>query len=171
MNSWHITRQWRGNTVAFKKLAIGNDHTAVEMKNEIMAYLEEKGYEVVNVGTDSPERFNYPVSGYKVAKMVASGEVDGGILICGTGVGISLAANKVKGIRAVVCSEPYSARLSRMHNNTNIVAFGARVIGVETAKDIVDAWLGAEYEGGRHQVRVDMLAEIEETQALKAAEE
>ena len=140
------------------------------MKNEIMAYLEEKGYEVVNVGTDSPERFNYPVSGYKVAKMVASGEVDGGILICGTGVGISLAANKVKGIRAVVCSEPYSARLSRMHNNTNIVAFGARVIGVETAKDIVDAWLGAEYEGGRHQVRVDMLAEIEETQALKAAE-
>ena len=157
--------------MAFKKLAIGNDHTAVEMKNEIMAYLEEKGYEVVNVGTDSPERFNYPVSGYKVAKMVASGEVDGGILICGTGVGISLAANKVKGIRAVVCSESYSARLSRMHNNTNIVAFGARVIGVETAKDIVDAWLGAEYEGGRHQVRVDMLAEIEETQALKAAEE
>ncbi len=157
--------------MAFKKLAIGNDHTAVEMKNEIMAYLEEKGYEVVNVGTDSPERFNYPVSGYKVAKMVVSGEVDGGILICGTGVGISLAANKVKGIRAVVCSEPYSARLSRMHNNTNIVAFGARVIGVETAKDIVDAWLGAEYEGGRHQVRVDMLAEIEETQALKAAEE
>ena len=157
--------------MAFKKLAIGNDHTAVEMKNEIMAYLEEKGYEVVNVGTDSPERFNYPVSGYKVAKMVASGEVDGGILICGTGVGISLAANKVKGIRAVVCSEPYSARLSRMHNNTNIVAVGARVIGVETAKDIVDAWLGAEYEGGRHQVRVDMLAEIEETQALKAAEE
>ena len=157
--------------MAFKKLAIGNDHTAVEMKNEIMAYLEEKGYEVVNVGTDSPERFNYPVSGYKVAKMVASGEVDGGILICGTGVGISLAANKVKGIRAAVCSEPYSARLSRMHNNTNIVAFGARVIGVETAKDIVDAWLGAEYEGGRHQVRVDMLAEIEETQALKAAEE
>ncbi len=157
--------------MAFKKLAIGNDHVAVEMKNEIMAYLQEKGYEVVNVGTDSPERFNYPVSGYKVAKMVASGEVDGGILICGTGVGISLSANKVHGIRCVTCSEPYSARLSRQHNNTNCVAFGARVVGIETAKDIVDAWLGAEYEGGRHQVRIDMLAEIETTQALKAAED
>ena len=156
--------------MAFKKLAIGNDHVAVEMKKEIMAYLQEKGYEVINVGTDSTERFNYPVSGYKVAKMVASGEVDGGILICGTGVGISLSANKVEGIRAVVCSEPYSARLSRQHNNTNIVAFGARVIGVETAKDIVDAWLGAEYEGGRHEARVHMLTEIEQTQKLAAAE-
>lgn len=157
--------------MAFKKLAIGNDHVAVEMKNEIMAYLQEKGYEVINVGTDSTERFNYPVSGYKVAKMVASGEVDGGILICGTGVGISLSANKVQGIRCVTCSEPYSARLSRQHNNTNIVAFGARVIGIETAKDIVDAWLGAEFEGGRHQVRIDMIKEIEETQHLAAAEE
>lgn len=155
----------------FKKLAIGNDHTAVEMKNEIKAYVEAKGIEVINVGTDSSERCNYPVYGYKVAKMVASGEVDGGILICGTGVGIGLAANKVKGIRAVTCSEPYSARLSRHHNNTNIVTFGARVIGVETAKDIVDAWLGADYDGGRHQTRIDMISEIEETQALKAADE
>lgn len=156
--------------MAMHKLAIGNDHTAVELKNEIKAYLEEKGYEIVNVGTDSSESFNYPISGYKVARMVADGEVDGGILICGTGVGISLAANKVEGIRAVVCSEPYSARLSRMHNNTNIVAFGARVIGPETAKDIVDAWLGAEYEGGRHEARVAMLTEIEQTQSLAAAE-
>ena len=157
--------------MAFKKLAIGNDHVAVEMKKEIMAYLQEKGYEVINVGTDSTERFNYPVSGYKVAKMVASGEVDGGILICGTGVGISLSANKVHGIRCVTCSEPYSARLSRQHNNTNCVAFGARVVGIETAKDIVDAWLGAEYEGGRHQVRIDMIDEIQKTQKLAAAEE
>ena len=157
--------------MAFKKLAIGNDHVAVDMKNEIMAYLQEKGYEVVNVGTDSPERFNYPVSGYKVARMVADGEVDGGILICGTGVGISLSANKVHGVRAVVCSEPYSARLSRQHNDTNIVAFGARVVGVETAKDIVDAWLGAEYEGGRHQVRIDMIEEIGRSQHLAAAGE
>lgn len=156
--------------MAMHRLAIGNDHVAVEMKNQIKAYLEEKGYEIVNVGTDSTERFNYPVSGYKVARMVASGEVDGGVLICGTGVGISLAANKVRGIRAVVCSEPYSARLSRQHNNSNIVAFGARVIGVETAKDIVDAWLGAEYEGGRHQTRIDMITEIEETQQLKAVD-
>ena len=152
------------------KLAIGNDHAAVELKFEIMEHLKERGIEVVNVGTDTHDRFNYPVAGYKVAKMVAAGEVDGGVLICGTGVGISLSANKVQGIRCVTCSEPYSARLSRQHNNTNIVAFGARVVGIETAKDIVDAWLGAEYEGGRHQVRIDMISEIEETQALVAAE-
>lgn len=153
------------------KLAIGNDHVAVDMKNEIKAYLEEKGHEVINVGTDSSERFNYPVSGYKVAKMVANGEVDAGVLICGTGVGISLSANKVHGIRACVCSEPYTAKLSKQHNNTNIIAFGSRVIGIETAKMIVDEWLSAGYEGGRHQTRVDMIKEIEETQHLKAAEE
>ena len=139
------------------KLAIGNDHVAVEMKKEIKEYLEEKGYEVINVGTDSSERFNYPVSGYKVARMVADGEVDGGILICGTGVGISLSANKVHGIRACVCSDPYTAKLSKQHNNTNIIAFGARVIGIETAKMIVDEWLNAKYEGGRHQVRIDQI--------------
>lgn len=153
------------------KLAIGNDHVAIEMKNEIKAYLESKGIEVIDVGTNSPERFNYPISGYKVAKLVAGGEVDGGVLICGTGVGISLSANKVHGIRACVCSEPYTARLSKQHNNSNIIAFGARVIGIETAKMIVDEWLSAEYEGGRHQTRIDMLAEIETTQHLKAAEE
>lgn len=156
--------------MAIRRLAIGNDHVAVDMKREIKAYLEGRGYEVVNVGTDSAGRLDYPVSGYKVAKMVASGEVDGGILICGTGVGISLAANKVKGIRACVCSEPYSARLSRQHNDSNIIAFGARVIGIETAKDIVDAWLGAEYEGGRHATRVGMISEIEETGSLASAE-
>ncbi|MBE6116226.1 MAG: ribose 5-phosphate isomerase B [Erysipelotrichaceae bacterium] len=153
------------------KLAIGNDHVAVEMKKEIREYLEGKGYEVINVGTDSSERFNYPVSGYKVARMVADGEVDGGILICGTGVGISLSANKVHGIRACVCSDPYTAKLSKQHNNTNIIAFGARVIGIETAKMIVDEWLNAKYEGGRHQIRIDQIREIEETQHLKAAEE
>ena len=150
------------------KLAIGNDHVAVDMKNEIRAYLESKGIEVVNVGTDSTERFNYPVSGYTVAKLVASGEVDGGVLICGTGVGISLAANKVKGIRACVCSDPYTAKLSKQHNNTNIIAFGARVIGDETAKMIVDEWLGAKFEGGRHADRVALITEIEETQALSS---
>ena len=91
-----------------------------------------------------------------------SGEVDCGILICGTGVGISLSANKIKGIRACVCSEPYSAKLSKMHNNTNILAFGSRVVGSDLAKMIVDEWLDAEYEGGRHQKRIDMIAEIEE---------
>ena len=153
------------------KLAIGNDHVAIDMKNEIRAHLESRGIEVLDVGTNSPERFNYPVSGYRVARLVADGVVDGGVLICGTGVGISLAANKVRGIRACVCSEPYTARLSRQHNNANIIAFGARVIGIETAKMIVDEWLQAEYEGGRHQTRVDMIAEIEQTQHLRAAEE
>ena len=153
------------------KLAIGNDHVAVEMKKEIKAYLEGKGIEVLDVGTDSPERFHYPVSGYKVARLVADGKADGGVLICGTGVGISLAANKVHGIRACVCSEPYTARLSKQHNNANIIAFGARVIGVEMAKMIVDEWLSAEYMGGRHQLRVDMIHEIEMTQHLKEAGE
>lgn len=152
------------------KLAIGNDHVAIEMKNEIKAYLEAKGIEIIDVGTNSPERFNYPISGYKVAKMVANHEVDGGILTCGTGVGISLAANKVKGIRACVCSEPYSAKLSKQHNNTNIIAFGARVVGIETAKMIVDQWLAAEYEGGRHQTRIDMIAEIENEGMLKVVD-
>ena len=151
------------------KLAIGNDHVAVDMKKEIRAHLEQKGIEVIDVGTDKTDRFDYPISGYKVAKLVAAGEVDGGVLICGTGVGISLAANKVHGIRACVCSDPYTAKLSKQHNNTNIVAFGARVIGIETAKMIVDEWLSAEFEGGRHQRRVDMIMEIEQTQQLEAA--
>ena len=142
-------------------IAVGNDHVALEMKREIVRYLEEKGHRVLNVGTDSPERTDYPVWGEKAAQLVASGEADRGILICGTGVGISLAANKVKGIRAVVCSEPYSARLSRQHNDTNILAFGARVIGIELAKMIVDEWLAASFEGGRHQRRVEMIAQIE----------
>ncbi len=153
------------------KLAIGNDHVAIELKNEIKKHLEDQGIQVIDVGTNCPERFNYPISGYKVGKMVANGEVDGGVLICGTGVGISLAANKIHGVRACVCSEPYSAQLSKQHNNTNIIAFGARVVGAELAKMIVDAWLNARYEGGRHQVRVDMLSEIETTQGLKAVDE
>jgi ribose 5-phosphate isomerase B len=143
------------------KIAIGNDHVALEMKREISAYLEELGHEVLNMGTDSAERCDYPVYGEKVARAVASGEADLGIAICGTGVGISLAANRVAGVRAVVCSEPYSARLSREHNNTNVLAFGARVIGVELAKMIVDQWLGAEFQGGRHLNRVQMLDKIE----------
>ena len=150
------------------KIGIGNDHVAVEYKTEIKKYIEEKyGYEVVNYGTDSTERFNYPVSGEAVANAVVNGEVDKGIVICGTGVGISLAANKVNGIRCVTCSEPYSALLSRQHNNTNMLAFGARVVGIELAKMIVDAWLSGEYEGGRHQVRIYMLKEIEEKQKNK----
>ena len=144
------------------KIGIGNDHSAVEMKQEVVKYLQKLGYEVVNYGTDTTESCHYPIYGEKVSRAVVAGEVDLGILICGTGVGISLAANKVKGIRAVVCSEPYSAKLSRQHNNTNILAFGARVIGVEMAKMIIDEWLNAEFQGGRHQDRVNMIMAIEE---------
>lgn len=146
------------------KIGIGNDHVAVEMKQQITEFLENLGHEVVNFGTDSTQRCDYPVYGEAVANAVAKGEVDCGVLICGTGVGISLSANKVKGIRACVCSEPYTARLSKQHNNTNIIAFGARVIGIELAKMIVDEWLKAEFEGGRHQQRVDMITQIQERQ-------
>lgn len=143
------------------KIAIGNDHVAVEMKEQVCAYLESLGHTVVNFGTDKKERFDYPIAGEKVARAVADQQVDCGILICGTGFGISLAANKVKGIRAIVCSEPYTAKLSKEHNNSNILAFGARVIGIELAKMIIDTWLAAEFEGGRHQKRLDMISEIE----------
>jgi len=144
------------------KIGIGNDHAAVDMKFEIVKYLEESGYEVINFGTDTNDSCDYPVYGEKVARAVANGEVDRGILICGTGVGISLAANKVKGIRAAVCSESVTARFSRLHNDANILAFGARIVGVETAKDMVNVWLNTEFEGGRHQRRVDLIMKIEE---------
>ena len=143
------------------KIAIGNDHTALEMKAAIKAHLEENGYEVLDLGTNSTDSCDYPVYGEKVGRAVVDGEADLGIAICGTGVGISLAANKVKGVRACVCSEPYTAKLSRMHNDSNVLAFGARVVGVELAKMIVDEWLNASFEGGRHQRRVDMLMDIE----------
>ena len=153
------------------KLVIGNDHSSVDMKKEIMQYLEDKGIEMIDVGTNSTDSFNYPISGYRVGKMVAEGKVDGGIAICGTGVGISLACNKVDGVRACCCSEPYSAEMSKRHNNANVICFGARVIGIETAKQIVDAWINAKFEGGRHETRVNMIMEIQDTQKLKAAEE
>lgn len=144
------------------KIVIGNDHAATDLKNEIMKYLTESGHEVINIGTDHYDSCNYPDYGEKAGRMVASGEADCGVLICGTGVGISIAANKVKGIRAAVCSEPVTARLVKEHNNANIIAFGARIVGVETAKAIVDAYLNAQFLGGRHQTRIDMIHQIEE---------
>lgn len=146
------------------KIAIGNDHTALEMKEEIKAYVESKGYEVIDFGTNGRESCDYPEFGEKVGRAVAAGEADYGIAICGTGIGIGIAAGKVKGVRVCTCSEPYSARLSRMHNNTNVLTFGARVIGAEMAKMIVDEWLDNSYEGGRHKRRVDQLMEIEKRQ-------
>ncbi|MCI8485069.1 MAG: ribose 5-phosphate isomerase B [Lachnospiraceae bacterium] len=145
-----------------KKIGIGNDHAAVAMKEQIKEFLEEKGYQVINYGTDTNESCDYPLYGEKVGKAVAEGEVDAGVLICGTGIGISIAANKVKGVRAAVCSEPVTARLTKEHNNANIIAFGARIVGIEMAKAIVTAWLEAEYIGsGRHEARVAMIHEIE----------
>ncbi|MED2941041.1 ribose 5-phosphate isomerase B [Bacillus swezeyi] len=144
------------------KIGIASDHVGLELKPLIISYLEELGHEVVDYGPQSPERTDYPSYGKLVAEKVVRKEVDDGILICGTGVGISISANKVKGIRAVVCSDPYTAELSKQHNNTNILAFGSRVVGSELAKMIVKAWLGAEFEGGRHANRVAMIADIEE---------
>lgn len=146
------------------KIAIGNDHVGLLLKPAIKDYVSELGYQVIDVGTNSAERTDYPIYGEKVGKLVASGQADLGIVICGTGVGISLAANKVNGIRAVVCSDPYTAKLSREHNNTNILAFGSRVIGTELAKMIVKEWLGTKFIGGRHARRVAMLSDIEKEQ-------
>ena len=144
------------------KIAIGNDHAAVELKREIAAYLEELGHKVTNFGVNEGEKCDYPEMGEKVGRAVAAGEFDCGVLICGTGVGISIAANKVKGVRAAVCSDVATARLVKQHNNANIIAFGQRIVGVELAKDIVKAYLSAEFEGGRHERRVNMISEIEE---------
>ena len=143
------------------KIAIGCDHVGYELKKRVIDHLTEKGHEVVDFGPNSTERTDYPIYGEKAANAVASGECDRGIVICGTGIGISISANKVKGIRCVVCSEPYSALLSRQHNDTNMLAFGSRVVGGDLALMIVDAWLSGEYEGGRHARRVQMISDIE----------
>ncbi len=143
------------------RIGIGNDHSALELKAEIIEFVEAMGHEIVDYGTKTTDSCDYPVYGEAVGRAVVNKEVDLGILICGTGLGISMAANKVKGVRAAVCSEPFTAKMSRAHNNANIIAFGARVVGAELAKMIVDAFLNTEFEGGRHQRRVDMLMDIE----------
>lgn len=143
------------------KIAVGNDHAAGSLKGEIVEYLKELGHEVIDYGVNGTERCDYPEYGEKVGRAVVLGEADCGVLICGTGVGISIAANKVPGVRAAVCSDTATARLVKQHNNANIIAFGARIVGAELAKDIVKAYLDAEFLGGRHQERIDMLHEIE----------
>jgi len=143
------------------KIALGSDHVAYRFKLDIKSHIQEKNIDLVDFGSDNEERTSYPLYAEKVCKAVADNEFDLGILFCGTGVGMSIAAYKVDGIRAVVCSEPYSAVLSRQHNDANILCLGARVIGIELAKMIVDQWLAAEFEGGRHQTRLDMIARME----------
>ena len=144
------------------KIGIANDHSSVELKQELVSYLTEKGYEVVNYGTDSTESFDYPIAGDKIAKAIVNKEVDLGIGICGTGIGIGLAANKVNGIRCAMVSEAFGARMARTHNNAQMISIGSRVLGVEEAKLIVDEFLNAEFEeGGRHSRRVSMIMDIE----------
>ena len=149
------------------KIAIGNDHGAVELKNHIMRYLEEQGHEVVNYGTDDTASTHYPIYAQRVARAVLSGECERGVLICGTGLGISIAANKIDGIRCAVCSEPVSAKLARQHNDANIVAMGARIIGPVLAEGIVYVFMNTEFLGGRHKLRVDMMAKLEKGEALE----
>lgn len=142
-------------------IALACDHAAVGMKKEIIKLLEEMGLSYKDFGTYTEDSCAYPVFAARAARAVASGECERGIVICGTGIGISIAANKVHGIRCGLCSDPLSAELTRRHNDANMLAFGARIVGVELAKAIVRTFLTTEYEGGRHQARVDMLAKLE----------
>jgi ribose 5-phosphate isomerase B len=144
-----------------KRIAIGSDHIGYPLKEELKTYLGELGYACQDFGAHSTERTDYPLFAREVTSAISSKESDVGILICGTGVGMAITANKAKGIRAVVCSEPYSALLSRQHNNTNVLALGSRVVGSELAGMIVKAWLEAEFEGGRHASRLEIISEIE----------
>ncbi len=149
-------------------IALASDHVGIELKRHIIEYLKELHLEYRDYGTYTTERCNYPEYALKAANAVASGECEKGILCCGTGIGISIAANKVKGIRCVVCSDCYSALLSRQHNNTNMLSLGSRVVGKDLGLMIVKSWLTGEYEGGRHQVRIDEITEIEETGTISA---
>ncbi len=143
------------------KIAIGCDHGGLEHKNAIAEHLRERGFEVADFGIYEQVSVDYPEIALKVASSVAAKENELGILVCGTGIGMSLAANKVKGIRAAACSEHFSAKYTRLHNNSNILCLGGRVIGVGTALELVDLFVDTEFEGGRHQRRVDMVMDIE----------
>jgi len=143
------------------KIAIGCDHGALDLKNKVIAHLTAKGYEVVNFGTDTLDSCDYPDYAAPAAKAVASGKCDKGIVLCTTGIGVSITANKVKGIRCALLSDVMSARMTRQHNDTNMMAIGAAVVGQMLALEIIDTWLGTEYEGGRHQRRIDKMMALE----------
>lgn len=143
------------------KIALGSDHAGLPLKNEIIKHLEGKGIEIKDFGTYTEESCDYPDYAQKVAEKVVAKEFDLGILVCGTGIGISIAANKVKGVRAALCSDTFSAHACREHNNANILALGQRVVGVGLALDIVDNFLNAEFQGGRHENRINKMMGIE----------
>ncbi len=142
---------------ASKRIIISSDHADIALRQTIAKHVETRGYEVLDIGPTTSESTHYPKHGQAAAQRVATGEFDLGILLCGTGQGIMMAANKVKGIRCGVCSDTFSARMIRQHNDANMISMGARVIGEGLALDIVDAYLDAEFEGGRHATRVDMI--------------
>ncbi len=143
------------------KVAVGCDHGGFILKQSVVSTLERLGAEVVDLGCYDESSVDYPVYGEKVARSVASGECALGVIMCGTGIGISIAANKVRGVRAAVVTNTYMAKLTKNHNNANIIALGGRVISPDEAAAIVEAWYTAEYEGGRHQRRLDMISAIE----------
>lgn len=142
------------------KIAIGSDHAGFHLKEYIEQYLVEIGHEPIDCGAHTDDSTDYPIYAKKVGQLITSGELELGILICGTGAGISITANKLKGIRAVVCSDPLTARLAREHNNANVLAFGSRIVGNEMAKMIVREWLDARFEGERHERRVGMIENL-----------
>ena len=145
-------------------IAIGCDHGGYELKLAIIEHLKEKGIQVKDFGCDSTASVDYPDYAYPVAKAVADGECEKGVLICGTGIGMSIAANKVKGIRCALCGDTFSAHATREHNDSNVLALGARVIGLNLALDIVDTWLDAEFMGGRHIQRIEKITKIQDEQ-------
>ena len=147
-------------------IAIGCDHGGFALKNEIINYLNENNVEFKDMGTFSAESINYAPIAYKVAQAVVSGECEKGILICGTGIGMSMAANKVKGIRAACCSDHFGAKFTRLHNDANILCLGGRVTGPGVACELVDLFLNTEFEGGRHAVRIAEIAKIENGESL-----
>ena len=139
-----------------KPILVACDHAAVEMKKEVIKHLEDQGYTCVDFGTHTNASCNYPDYAEKVCTAINDGEGDMGILICGTGIGMSMAANKCRGIRAALCSDTFSARFTRLHNNANVLCMGARIIAYEMAEMIADKFLETEFEGGRHQRRIDL---------------
>ena len=142
-------------------IAVGSDHGGYELKEKLLKYLQKGGYEVEDFGTFSSESVDYPDIAEKVADAVAGGAAQCGILVCGTGIGVSIAANKVHGIRAAHCTDPYSARMAKEHNNANILTLGGRITGEELAYEIVQAYLQAEFQGGRHSRRVEKIMALE----------
>lgn len=142
------------------KISLGCDHGGYELKEYIKKHLENKGIEILDVGTDSLDSVDYPDYGEKAALLVANKEVDKGIVVCTTGIGISIAANKVDGIRCALCTDSFMAKMTRLHNDANMLALGAGIIGKNLAIDIVDTWLETEFEGGRHTKRVDKIMNI-----------